>query len=146
MWMDTTVSSYLRQFEGSENFFREAKSLLLKWSFVCSSVVRDLTLRSAQSFGSFHLVRLLFEDYMYFLIEHRIANEYKITPLATMSVFDVRNILPPSALATTASTTAGSEAATSEANLSVVTSTTSSTASSSVDNNNLNVSSAGSVV
>ena len=60
---------------------------MLSILFFSSSVVRDLTLRSADSFGSFHLVRLLFDEYMHFLIEHKIANEYKLTPLATMSLF-----------------------------------------------------------
>lgn len=34
-------------------------------------VIRDLALRSAASFGSFHLIRLLYDEYMFYLIEHR---------------------------------------------------------------------------
>jgi hypothetical protein len=34
-------------------------------------VIRDLTLRSAASFGSFHLIRLLYDEYMFYLVEHR---------------------------------------------------------------------------
>ena len=37
-------------------------------------VIRDLTLRSAASFGSFHLIRLLYDEYMYYLIEQRVAS------------------------------------------------------------------------
>ena len=37
------------------------------------------------SFGSFHLVRLLYDEYMYHLIEHKIANMNKKTPLEVMS-------------------------------------------------------------
>ena len=38
-----------------------------------SLVMRDLTLRSASSFGSFHLIHLLFDEYIFYLIEHRVA-------------------------------------------------------------------------
>jgi hypothetical protein len=54
--------------------------------------VRDLTLRSAPSFGSFHLIRLLYDEYMYYIIEHKIAQEYRQTPLAIMSTFDFKQL------------------------------------------------------
>jgi regulatory factor X 1/2/3 len=47
-------------------------------------VIRDLTLRSAASFGSFHLIRLLYDEYMFFLIEHQVALETGKTPIAVM--------------------------------------------------------------
>ena len=33
-----------------------------------------MTLRSAANFGSFHLIRLLYDEYMFFLIEHKVAD------------------------------------------------------------------------
>ena len=48
-------------------------------------VIRDLTLRSAASFGSFHLIRLLYDEYMFFLIEHKVAKASGRTPIAVMS-------------------------------------------------------------
>ena len=48
-------------------------------------VIRDLTLRSAASFGSFHLIRLLYDEYMFFLIEHEVAKATGKTPIAVMS-------------------------------------------------------------
>uniref|UniRef100_A0A673MTM9 MHC class II regulatory factor RFX1-like n=1 Tax=Sinocyclocheilus rhinocerous TaxID=307959 RepID=A0A673MTM9_9TELE len=64
-----------------------AKLFLLKWSFYSSMVIRDLTLRSAASFGSFHLIRLLYDEYMYYLIEHRVAQAKGETPIAVMGEF-----------------------------------------------------------
>lgn len=61
--------------------------------FLSSSIIRDLTLRSAASFGSFHLIRLLYDEYMYYIIEHKIANEFRLTPLAVMSCEDLRSFL-----------------------------------------------------
>ncbi|XP_016431240.1 MHC class II regulatory factor RFX1-like [Sinocyclocheilus rhinocerous] len=68
-------------------FVAAAKLFLLKWSFYSSMVIRDLTLRSAASFGSFHLIRLLYDEYMYYLIEHRVAQAKGETPIAVMGEF-----------------------------------------------------------
>ena len=48
-------------------------------------VIRDLTLRSAASFGSFHLIRLLYDEYMFYLIEQRVAKAVNKTPVAVMA-------------------------------------------------------------
>lgn len=50
-------------------------------------VIRDLTLRSAASFGSFHLIRLLYDEYIFYLVEHRVAMVTGETPIAVMSEF-----------------------------------------------------------
>ena len=47
-------------------------------------VIRDLTLRSAASFGSFHLIRLLYDEYMFYLIEHKVAAATEKSPIAVM--------------------------------------------------------------
>lgn len=47
-------------------------------------VIRDLTLRSAASFGSFHLIRLLYDEYMFYLIEHQVAEVTGVVPIAVM--------------------------------------------------------------
>lgn len=52
--------------------------------FYSSMVIRDLTLRSAASFGSFHLIRLLYDEYMFYLVEHRIAEATGQSPIAVM--------------------------------------------------------------
>lgn len=53
--------------------------------FIFSSlVIRDLTLRSASSFGSFHLLRLLYDEYMFFVVEHSIARATGTSSIAVM--------------------------------------------------------------
>jgi len=52
-------------------------------------VIRDLTLRSAASFGSFHLIRLLYDEYMFYLVEHRVAKANNKTAIAVMSEVSV---------------------------------------------------------
>ncbi|XP_021487914.1 MHC class II regulatory factor RFX1 isoform X4 [Meriones unguiculatus] len=86
-WLDGVVSQVLKPYQGSSGFPKAAKLFLLKWSFYSSMVIRDLTLRSAASFGSFHLIRLLYDEYMYYLIEHRVAQARGETPIAVMGEF-----------------------------------------------------------
>ncbi|XP_043091755.1 DNA-binding protein RFX2-like [Puntigrus tetrazona] len=83
-WLDGVVSQVLKPYQSSSAFPKAAKLFLLKWSFYSSMVIRDLTLRSAASFGSFHLIRLLYDEYMYYLIEHRVAQAKGETPIAVM--------------------------------------------------------------
>ncbi|KAL7976124.1 hypothetical protein Chor_008372, partial [Crotalus horridus] len=71
-WLDEVVTQVLKPHEGAPSFPRAARQFLLKWSFYSSMVIRDLTLRSAASFGSFHLIRLLYDEYMFYLVEHRV--------------------------------------------------------------------------
>ncbi|XP_073510452.1 MHC class II regulatory factor RFX1 isoform X1 [Phyllobates terribilis] len=87
VWLDGVVSQVLKPYQGNPGFPKAAKLFLLKWSFYSSMVIRDLTLRSAASFGSFHLIRLLYDEYMYYLIEHRVAQARGETPIAVMGEF-----------------------------------------------------------
>ncbi|XP_072372996.1 transcription factor RFX3 isoform X3 [Scyliorhinus torazame] len=87
VWLDNVVTQVLKPYEGSPSFPKAAREFLLKWSFYSSMVIRDLTLRSAASFGSFHLIRLLYDEYMFYLVEHRVAQATGETPIAVMGEF-----------------------------------------------------------
>ncbi|XP_012878118.1 PREDICTED: DNA-binding protein RFX2 [Dipodomys ordii] len=86
-WLDNVVTQVLKQHVGSPSFPKAARQFLLKWSFYSSMVIRDLTLRSAASFGSFHLIRLLYDEYMFYLVENRVAEATGETPIAVMGEF-----------------------------------------------------------
>ena len=47
-------------------------------------IIRDLTLRSAASFGSFHLIRLLYDEYIFYLVEQKVAGATGQTTIAVM--------------------------------------------------------------
>ncbi|XP_052774823.1 DNA-binding protein RFX2-like isoform X3 [Mya arenaria] len=87
IWLESVVNQVLKPHEGSPNFPKAARQFLLKWSFYSSMVIRDLTLRSAASFGSFHLIRLLYDEYMFYLVEHKVASATGETPIAVMGEF-----------------------------------------------------------
>ena len=53
-------------------------------------IIRDLTLRSAASFGSFHLIRLLFDEYMFYLVEQKVAQVLQQSPVAVMGMEQFR--------------------------------------------------------
>ena len=70
-WLDSLLNDLLKPHSNlsAEKYTKQAKQILLNWSYYCSMVIRDLTLRSAASFGSFHLIRLLYDEYLFYLIE-----------------------------------------------------------------------------
>ena len=70
-WLEGVVDSILNPNLSKENYIQAARQFLLRWSFYSSMIIRDLTLRSAASFGSFHLIRLLYDEFMFYIIEHR---------------------------------------------------------------------------
>lgn len=74
-WMEAVVDQVLATYHDkpASKQAEVSKQFLLKWSFYSSTVIRELTLRSAESFGSFHLIRLLYDEYMLFLVEMKLA-------------------------------------------------------------------------
>ncbi|KAM3961563.1 LOW QUALITY PROTEIN: regulatory transcription factor Rfx [Aphomia sociella] len=84
VWLDGCVRAALAPHERRADYEPRARRLLLDWSFYSSLVIRELTLRSAASFGSFHLIRLLYDEYVSYLIERRVAAHHNTPPIAVM--------------------------------------------------------------
>ncbi|EMP33529.1 DNA-binding protein RFX2 [Chelonia mydas] len=83
-WLDNVVTQNSHQpICGSKMY----PKCFVSQPFSSSMVIRDLTLRSAASFGSFHLIRLLYDEYMFYLVEHRVAQATGETPIAVMGEF-----------------------------------------------------------
>ncbi|CAH0626849.1 unnamed protein product [Chrysodeixis includens] len=83
-WLEGCVRQALAPHERRADYTARARRLLLDWSFYSSLVIRELTLRSAASFGSFHLIRLLYDEYVSYLIERRVAAHLNQPPIAVM--------------------------------------------------------------
>jgi hypothetical protein len=64
--------------------------LTLVWFVDSSMVLRDLTLRSASSFGAFHLIRLLFDEYISYTIEHKVAAATGVSSVAAFG--DIKQV------------------------------------------------------
>eukprot|EP00045_Choanoeca_perplexa_P005521 m.46663 g.46663 ORF g.46663 m.46663 type:complete len:345 (-) comp13167_c0_seq1:122-1156(-) len=71
-WLQKVVMAVLSPHCGTGNLATQAGEFQLKWAMLSSLVIRDLTLRSANSFGMFHLMRLLCDEYVFFLLERTI--------------------------------------------------------------------------
>ncbi|XP_064296405.1 DNA-binding protein RFX2-like [Phalacrocorax carbo] len=97
-WLDNVVTHVLKHHEGTPSFPKAARQVLLKWSFYSSMAIRDLTLRSAASFGSFHLICLLCDESVFYLVEHRVAQATGETPTAGMGEFGDLTPLSPTPL------------------------------------------------
>lgn len=72
----------------------ETERFLQHWVYISSLVLRDLTLRSAASFGSFHLIRLFTDEFMFFLVE-TVASFPALGLKEVFALLPVRNIAPP---------------------------------------------------
>jgi regulatory factor X 1/2/3 len=83
-WLEGVISQVLKPYEGTPDFAKAARQFLLKWSFYSSLVIRDLSLKSAASFGSLHVICLLCDKYIFYIIEHKVALETGDTPIAVM--------------------------------------------------------------
>lgn len=99
-WLRLVVDQSLEEYRGKPSYVKAARQFLLKWSFYSSMVIRDLTLRSAASFGSFHLIRLLYDEYMFFILERKVAENSNTQPIAVMNAQLNENFHLPSSLRT----------------------------------------------
>ena len=86
-WLENVVSNCISNASSSVDLIEYSRQFLLKWSFYSSMIIRDLTLRSSTSFGSFHLIRLLFDEYTFYLIEQKIARDSNRLPIDVTSEF-----------------------------------------------------------
>jgi len=57
----------------TKEYLSNARQFLLKTNFYCSLILRELTLHYGQSLGSFHLLQLFIEEYLYYRIEQKIS-------------------------------------------------------------------------
>jgi len=89
-WLQSAVNKALENVKAKETLVQAARQFLLNWSFYSSMVIRDLTLRSAASFGSFHLIRLLYDEYVFYLVEQKVAQVLHKSPVAVMGLQQFR--------------------------------------------------------
>ena len=67
-------------------------TVILRWTFYSSMIMRDLTLRSAASFGSFHLLNLLFNEYLLYSVEKRLDDHRRSVGLMSFWPATTSNI------------------------------------------------------
>ncbi|XP_071505092.1 transcription factor RFX4-like [Diadema antillarum] len=65
-WLDRLLDTYVTKPGSnlSDNAANLTRKFLLTWSIMSTKVMRDLTLNSAPSFGSFHVLHLVLEEYL----------------------------------------------------------------------------------
>jgi len=72
-WLQELVQRVLGKCNDARDLVFYSQQLLLKWSFYSTLIIRDLTIRNATSFGSFHLLRTLFDEYIIYLVDSKLA-------------------------------------------------------------------------
>ncbi|KAF1563381.1 DNA-binding protein RFX6, partial [Eudyptes chrysocome] len=76
-WLDTVVEQRVIKAskQNGRSLKRRAQDFLLKWSFFGARVMHNLTLNNASSFGSFHLIRMLLDEYILLAMETQFNND-----------------------------------------------------------------------
>ncbi|KAG7280369.1 LOW QUALITY PROTEIN: hypothetical protein CRUP_022197 [Coryphaenoides rupestris] len=76
-WLDTVVEQKVIKpgKQTSRSVKRRAQDFLLRWSFFGARVMHSLTLNNACSFGSFHLIRMLLDEYILLALETQFNKE-----------------------------------------------------------------------
>ena len=72
-FIDTLLDDYLIIYNHTKEYISNARQFLLKTNFYCSLILRELTLHYGTSLGSFHLLQLFIEEYLYYRIEQKIS-------------------------------------------------------------------------
>lgn len=73
IFIDTLLDDYLILSNNTKEYILNARQFLLKTNFYCSLIIRELTLHYGTSIGSFHLLKLFLEEYIYYRIEKKVS-------------------------------------------------------------------------
>lgn len=68
LWVEAALGRCVKKTDTGRMF-------LLSWKFFISKIVRELTLQSAPSFGTFHLLQTLIDDYIIHYVENLLEQE-----------------------------------------------------------------------
>ncbi|XP_061482290.1 DNA-binding protein RFX6 [Rhineura floridana] len=76
-WLDNVVEQRVIKAskQNGRSLKKRAQDFLLKWSFFGARVMHTLTLNNASSFGSFHLIRMLLDEYILLAMETQFNND-----------------------------------------------------------------------
>ncbi|XP_068087452.1 DNA-binding protein RFX6 [Hyperolius riggenbachi] len=76
-WLDNVVEQRVIKTskQNGKSLKKRAQDFLLKWSFFGARVMHNLTLNNATSFGSFHLIRMLLDEYILLAVETQFNND-----------------------------------------------------------------------
>ncbi|CAF0747311.1 unnamed protein product [Adineta ricciae] len=72
-FINTLLDDYLILYHNTSDYLFHARQFLLKTNFYCSLILRELTLHYGNSLGSFHLLQLFIEEYLYYRIEQKLS-------------------------------------------------------------------------
>ncbi|XP_027140454.1 DNA-binding protein RFX6 isoform X4 [Larimichthys crocea] len=76
-WLDSVVEHKVIKpgKQSGRSVKKRAQDFLLRWSFFGARVMHNLTLNNATSFGSFHLIRMLLDEYILLALETQFNND-----------------------------------------------------------------------
>ncbi|XP_047124396.1 DNA-binding protein RFX6 isoform X1 [Hydra vulgaris] len=75
-WLERIIKAQVLQYCESDHSFKlRAQEFLLSWSFFGTRVMHMLTLNNSRTYGPFHLIRMMLDEYLLLIIETRLSNQ-----------------------------------------------------------------------
>ncbi|XP_065177904.1 transcription factor RFX4-like [Sycon ciliatum] len=92
-WLSSVVQRILEKTSNDvltsrANLSAMTRAFMMRWQFLTSCVVRDLTLQSSESFGSHHLLSMLLGDYLFYLLEKKLFEVHEQELMASVQKQD----------------------------------------------------------
>ncbi|KAF7635123.1 RFX-type winged-helix domain-containing protein [Meloidogyne graminicola] len=88
-WLESIVDKSLNYSKYSNTSLQQisnrGKRFILSWNLHSSLLLKEITLHSSTSFGEFHLVRLVFDDYLLIVMERKLAKILGKLPIELMA-------------------------------------------------------------
>ncbi|KAK7835307.1 hypothetical protein U0070_017843, partial [Myodes glareolus] len=96
-WLDTVVEQRVIKTSkpNGRSLKKRAQDFLLKWSFFGARVMHSLTLNNASSFGSFHLIRMLLDEYILLAMETQFNNDKEQELQNLLDKYMKNSAIPP---------------------------------------------------
>ncbi|CAL8075429.1 unnamed protein product [Calicophoron daubneyi] len=92
-WLDQIVSRILSDRLSGPKRATAARQLMLVWTYYSSLLMRELTLRSAVSFSSCHLLRMLCDEYLSYRLEQVASSPLTLLPKSSEYTAEERMVL-----------------------------------------------------
>ncbi|KAI8577741.1 hypothetical protein K450DRAFT_250604 [Umbelopsis ramanniana AG] len=72
-WLKKLTSNFMLKTMDAGRFVHHARQIILKWNHYGSAILKDFSLRSAVSLGTFMVLKMFVDDYLIALVEGHIA-------------------------------------------------------------------------
>ncbi|PVF93725.1 hypothetical protein CPB86DRAFT_818571 [Serendipita vermifera] len=109
LWADDCCERLMGSNRGEDRSTLSSRSVLIRWGYVTSQIMRDLTIRSDPSFGAFQILKLFLDDWIALNVLRAVALSTNSVAASVEPVIQQQffSLSPPMAAGTEYAATAG---------------------------------------